>query len=74
MADTLARQSPLQGFSSRFADLPESASVAEEPFEPPRSICGSTSQARAVSQPPGSSASTRCPPPRRRWSRAPTRQ
>jgi sarcosine oxidase subunit gamma len=32
MADTLTRQSPLQGFSTRFANLPESASIAEEPF------------------------------------------
>jgi sarcosine oxidase subunit gamma len=32
MADTLTRQSPLQGFASRFANLPESASLAEEPF------------------------------------------
>jgi sarcosine oxidase subunit gamma len=32
MADTLTRLSPLQGFASRFANLPESASLAEEPF------------------------------------------
>jgi sarcosine oxidase subunit gamma len=32
MADTLTRRSPLQGLVSRFANLPESASVAEEPF------------------------------------------
>jgi sarcosine oxidase, subunit gamma len=32
MADTLTRQSPLQGFASRFANLPESASIVEEPF------------------------------------------
>ena len=32
MADTLTRQSPLHGFSNRFADLPESARIAEEPF------------------------------------------
>jgi sarcosine oxidase, subunit gamma len=32
MADTLTRRSPLQGFARRFSDLPESASVKEEPF------------------------------------------
>lgn len=32
MADTLARRSPLQGFSARFGDLPESVSIIEEPF------------------------------------------
>jgi sarcosine oxidase subunit gamma len=32
MADTLTRRSPLQGFASRFAKLPASATVAEEPF------------------------------------------
>jgi sarcosine oxidase, subunit gamma len=32
MADTLTRRSPLQGFASRFAKLPGSATVAEEPF------------------------------------------
>ncbi len=32
MADTLIRRSPLQGWESRFADLPESARVSEEPF------------------------------------------
>lgn len=32
MAEVLPRQSPLQGFSSRFADLPESVSLAEESF------------------------------------------
>ena len=32
MADILTRQSPLQGFASRFANLPESATVGEEPF------------------------------------------
>src|SRR3954452_22727732 len=32
MADTLTRRSPLQGFASRFAKLPASATVAEELF------------------------------------------
>jgi sarcosine oxidase, subunit gamma len=32
MADSLTRQSPLQGFAQRFAQLPESAGVEEEPF------------------------------------------
>ena len=32
MADTLTRRSPLQGWASRFAELPESASITEEPF------------------------------------------
>jgi sarcosine oxidase, subunit gamma len=32
MADTLARRSPLQGCETRFANLPESASLSDEPF------------------------------------------
>ena len=32
MADTLTRRSPLQGYDSRFANLPESARVIDEPF------------------------------------------
>lgn len=32
MADTLTRRSPLQGWASRFAAMPESATVTEEPF------------------------------------------
>jgi sarcosine oxidase, subunit gamma len=32
MADTLIRRSPLQGLAERFAALPESAHLAEEPF------------------------------------------
>lgn len=32
MADTLYRQSPLQDWQSRFAELPPSAQLAEEPF------------------------------------------
>ncbi|KAA0099504.1 sarcosine oxidase subunit gamma [Mycolicibacterium sp. P1-18] len=32
MADSLTRHSPLEGFASRFADMPESAAVQEEPF------------------------------------------
>jgi sarcosine oxidase, subunit gamma len=32
MANGLTRQSPLQGFALRFAQLPESAGVEEEPF------------------------------------------
>jgi sarcosine oxidase subunit gamma len=32
VADSLTRRSPLQGFAQRFALLPESAGVAEEPF------------------------------------------
>jgi sarcosine oxidase, subunit gamma len=32
MADTLNRRSPLQGHQSRFADLPASATVDDEPF------------------------------------------
>jgi sarcosine oxidase subunit gamma len=32
MADTLARTSPLQGWEQRFAELPSSVIVAEEPF------------------------------------------
>lgn len=32
MADTLTRRSPLQGFETRFANLPASATVADEPF------------------------------------------
>lgn len=32
MADTLIRRSPLHGWQSRFAALPESASASEEPF------------------------------------------
>ena len=32
MADTLTRRSPLQGFSDRFAAMPDSARVCEEPF------------------------------------------
>jgi sarcosine oxidase subunit gamma len=32
MADTLTRRSPLQGYQSRFAELPDSASLGEEPF------------------------------------------
>jgi sarcosine oxidase, subunit gamma len=32
MADTLTRRSPLHGYESRFARLPESASIADEPF------------------------------------------
>ena len=32
MADTLSRRSPLQGLAERFAALPESARLTEEPF------------------------------------------
>jgi sarcosine oxidase subunit gamma len=32
MADTLNRQSPLQGLRTRFGDLPEAARISEEPF------------------------------------------
>ena len=32
MADTLNRQSPLQGWGKRFGDLPEAARISEEPF------------------------------------------
>ena len=32
MADTLTRRSPLQGYESRFANLPQSAAIADEPF------------------------------------------
>ena len=32
MADTLNRQSPLQGWARRFGDLPEAARISEEPF------------------------------------------
>jgi sarcosine oxidase, subunit gamma len=32
MADTLTRRSTLQGYESRFASLPESASIDDEPF------------------------------------------
>jgi sarcosine oxidase, subunit gamma len=32
MADTLIRRSPLQGWASRFAKLPETASITEIPF------------------------------------------
>jgi len=32
MADTMIRRSPLQGYETRFADLPASASVVDEPF------------------------------------------
>lgn len=32
MADTLTRRSPLQGWITRFAELPESASIVDEPF------------------------------------------
>jgi sarcosine oxidase subunit gamma len=32
MADALIRRSPLQGYETRFANLPESATVADEPF------------------------------------------
>ncbi|MGH3640438.1 MAG: sarcosine oxidase subunit gamma [Mycobacterium sp.] len=32
MADTLTRRSPLQGWESRFADMPESARIVEVPF------------------------------------------
>jgi sarcosine oxidase, subunit gamma len=32
MADSLTRHSPLEGFADRFAQLPESAAVQEEPF------------------------------------------
>jgi sarcosine oxidase, subunit gamma len=32
MADTLTRRSPLHGHESRFADMPESARVTDEPF------------------------------------------
>jgi sarcosine oxidase subunit gamma len=32
MADTLIRRSPLQGIDSRFAELPDTARIAEEPF------------------------------------------
>lgn len=32
MASTLIRRSPLQGFESRFDDLPESVQISEEPF------------------------------------------
>jgi sarcosine oxidase subunit gamma len=32
MADTLVRRSPLQGYESRFASLPESARIIDEPF------------------------------------------
>lgn len=32
MADTLTRRSPLQGYETRFANLPGSATVADEPF------------------------------------------
>jgi sarcosine oxidase subunit gamma len=32
MADTLARRSPLEGYRTRFINLPESATVADEPF------------------------------------------
>ena len=32
MADTLTRRSPLQGYATRFANLPQSATVADEPF------------------------------------------
>ena len=32
MADTLTRRSPLHGYETRFANLPQAATVAEEPF------------------------------------------
>jgi sarcosine oxidase subunit gamma len=32
MADTLTRRGPLQGYQSRFSNLPQSASIADEPF------------------------------------------
>ena len=32
MADALTRRSPLQGYATRFASLPDSATVADEPF------------------------------------------
>ena len=32
MADTLTRRSPLQGYQSRFAGLPDATSICEEPF------------------------------------------
>jgi len=32
MADSLTRQSPLEGFAPRFAQMPESAAAQEEPF------------------------------------------
>jgi sarcosine oxidase subunit gamma len=32
MADTLTRRSPLHGYETRFANLPQSATVADEPF------------------------------------------
>ena len=32
VADSLTRRSPLEGFASRFAQLPDSAGVQEEPF------------------------------------------
>ncbi len=32
MADTLTRRSPLQGWASRFAELPASTSLVEEPY------------------------------------------
>jgi len=32
MADTLTRRSPLHGYETRFANLPQAATVADEPF------------------------------------------
>ena len=32
MADTLTRRSPLDGYETRFANLPQAATVADEPF------------------------------------------
>jgi sarcosine oxidase, subunit gamma len=32
MADTLTRRSPLQGYETRFANMPESARIVDEPF------------------------------------------
>ena len=32
MADTLTRRSPLNGYETRFANLPQAATVADEPF------------------------------------------
>ena len=39
MADTLTRRSPLQGWASRFAELPETASITEIPFVTMVDLC-----------------------------------
>ena len=63
MADTLTRRSPLQGYETRFANLPQSATSSRSRSSR-WSISGSTRPDPVAPRPRESSASTRCRPRR----------